>query len=112
MTSPAEQARVLLAMILCGAALGAGYDALWLLRKAVLRGGIARGVLDVCFGCVCAMGIAGTAVLLRVEALRGFTLAGAAAGMALWRGSIGTMLRSVYGRVRLLGIKMAKKNGK
>lgn len=103
--TPQEQLRVFLAMTLCGAALGAAYDALWLLRIALFRGKIALAAADLLFGLLCAAGMTAAALILETDAFRLYTLAGAASGMALYRASAGTALRL---GVHLMG-KMIKK---
>lgn len=110
--SPAEQARVLLAMVLCGAALGAGYDALRLLGRALCGGRVVEGALDLVFGALCAAGIAAAALRLQVDAFRWYTLLGALLGMTLYRASVGMILRRMLafgGRVRGKLIKMSRK---
>lgn len=96
--TPGEQLRVLLAMMLCGAALGSTYDALGLLRLMRFAG--IQAVLDLAFGVICAMAVIACALYLRVDVLRMYTLAGVLCGMALYRVSIGWMMRA--------GIRMGK----
>ena len=91
--TPQEEARVLLAMMLCGAALAAVYDALWVLRNVFFRGKGAQATLDLLFGIVCAMGVIAAALRLRVDALRLYILFGVLCGMALERISAGFLLR-------------------
>lgn len=115
MMSPAEQARTLLAMALCGAALGVVYDALRLLGRVLPGGRITEGALDLCFGVVCAAGIAAAALRLQVEAFRWYTLLGALLGMALYRASLGAALRRALflgGRLREKFVPKDRKKGK
>ena len=106
--TPREELRVLLAMILCGAALGVVYDGLWMLRKAFFPGRAALAMMDLLYGPVCALGVIAAAFLLRVDALRLYILGGALCGMILQRITAGVFLRSMVQRVK----KLAKKNGK
>ena len=112
--TPQEQLRVLLAMMLCGAALGAAYDALWLLRTAFFRGGAGQAAADLIFSLLCAGGVAAASVRLRVDALRFYTLAGTLCGMALYRASAGALLRSGVHGVKKMTKKVLRetKNGK
>ena len=110
--TPQEQLRVLLAMMLCGAALGAAYDALWLLRTTLFRGMAAQTALDLLFGVLCAAGIIAAALCLRADAIRFFSLSGAAAGMALYRASAGAMLRFAVRRCAEVIKKRLSKAGK
>ena len=93
--TPQEEVRVLLAMMLCGAALAAVYDALWVLRNAFLPGKAAQAALDLLFGIVCALGVIAAALYLRVDALRLYILFGVLCGMALERISAGFLLRRI-----------------
>lgn len=95
MTSPAEQARVLLAMALSGAGLAAVYDVLRLMHRVLLPGRIAGGALDAVFGVLCAAGIVLTALFLRVDAFRWYTLLGALLGMGVYRTGAGALMRSI-----------------
>jgi len=105
--TPQEQLRVFLAMVLCGAALGAAYDALWLSRILLFQGKAALAAEDLLFGLLCAAGMIAAALCLEVDVFRLYTLAGTAAGMALYRVSVGTALRV---SMRSIG-KMIKKRG-
>lgn len=94
MTVPEQQLRSFLAMALCGAVLGAAYDALGLLRRGALRKK-APGVLgDLLFGVLCAGGIVFAALALRIDAFRGYTLLGAGAGMGVYALTLGRALRA------------------
>ena len=106
--TPREEMRVLLAMILCGAALGVVYDGLWMLRKAFFPGRAALAIADLLYGPICAVGVVAAAFLLRVDAFRVYILGGVLFGMALQRMSAGAFLRSVMMRAK----NLAKMNGK
>ena len=106
--TPQEELRVLLAMILCGAALGVVYDGLWLLRKAFFPGGAALAIADLLYGPICAVGMIAAAFLLRMDAFRLYILGGVLCGMALQRISVGAFLRLVIVRAK----NLAKMNGK
>lgn len=93
--SPQDQARVFLAMVLCGAGLGVVYDAMTLLRRGLRLGRVMTGALDICFGVACAAGIIVTALILRTDAYRLFVFAGTTLGFALYEGSVGTIVRYV-----------------
>lgn len=84
-----------LTMLLCGAGLGAAYDALWLIRRTILRGRATCALLDLLFGVICAAGVIFSALCLRADAFRWYTLLGAAAGMALYAASLGALVRRV-----------------
>lgn len=99
-----EQARAFLAMALCGAMLGAVYDVLGVLR----RGKLLTAAADLLFGVLAALGVIATALTLRCEAYRSYTLLGAAAGFALYQGSIGTIVRFLKEKFKELS-KKAKK---
>jgi len=107
--TPEEQARVFLAMVLCGAALGAVYDALLLLRRWLLRGRAWRSALDVLFGLLCAAGVIVAALRLRTEAFRWYVLLGTAAGMGLEQISLGVLLRRVLAFAARFGEKNIRK---
>ncbi len=106
--TPQEQLRVLMAMALCGAALGAAYDGLWLVRT-LLRGRLVMAAADLLYGVLCAAGVTGAALLLRVDALRWYTLTGALLGMGLYRASAGALLRRAAAWVAGLKKKLGKK---
>ncbi len=82
-------------MALLGAALGLGYDALALLRRALALRRFGTALLDLLFGVLCAAGITLTALILRVNPFRWYVFAGAAAGLAIYFATIGTFVRIV-----------------
>ncbi|MGN0776677.1 MAG: spore cortex biosynthesis protein YabQ [Candidatus Ventricola sp.] len=96
-----EQARVFLAMALCGALLGAVYDALGALR----RGRILTAAADLLFGVLAAGAVIAAALALCCEAYRLYTLLGVSAGFALYQCSIGTFVRFLKGRLKNLSKK-------
>lgn len=115
----AEQARVFLAMLLTGAALGAAYDAIMLLRLWLGAGRVLTGALDLCFGALCAAGISAAALVMRAEAFRWYVFAGVLVGMGLYFVSAGTIVRFVCRKIRMreqkrrkMEEKMGKKAGK
>ncbi|MGN0773412.1 MAG: spore cortex biosynthesis protein YabQ [Candidatus Ventricola sp.] len=93
-----EQARAFLAMALCGALLGAVYDALGVLR----RGRLLTAAADLLFGVLAALGVIATALTLRCEAYRLYTLLGVSAGFALYQCSLGTIVRFLKAKLRKL----------
>lgn len=90
-----EQAQAFAAMMVCGAGLGGAYDVLGLFRRGAMT-----HVLDLFFGVLAAAGMIGAALLLRVDAFRLYAFAGVIAGGALYRMTIGTIVRKVSGFVR------------
>lgn len=102
-----EQARVFLAMAVCGAALGVAYDGLALLRRGLRLGPAATGVLDLAFGALCAAGMICVALVMQVDPFRWYEFAGVATGMLLYALSMGTFVRFVSKTVR----KVIKKSG-
>lgn len=93
--STAEQARVFLAMMVCGVGLAAAYDAGLLLRRALALGAVATGFLDLLYGALCAVGMTLAALAMRVDPFRLYTFAGIAAGMVLYQFSMGTIVRKM-----------------
>ena len=107
----AQQMQIFLAMVLCGTALGAVYDALEWIRKCVLKRhkpGIFDGLL---FGVLCAGGIVFTALALRIDAFRWYTLLGAGAGMGLYAVTVGRILWALQSFGRYVREKLAEENG-
>ncbi|MGN0995639.1 MAG: spore cortex biosynthesis protein YabQ [Candidatus Ventricola sp.] len=91
----ADQARVFLAMALCGVLLGAAYDALAPLRKGPLT-----VAADLLFGALCALGMIAVALRMEAEPLRLYAFAGVLAGGALYLATIGTIVRKMSEYVR------------
>ena len=92
----AEQARVFLAMALCGALCAAAQDTLRLMAKAAGGGAILCGAADLLFGPLCAAGMTAVALLMQTNPFRWFEFAGLALGVSLYALTIGTFVRSTY----------------
>ncbi len=105
-----EQARVFLAMMLCGAALGAAYDAALLLRCALGLGRCAQGGLDLLFGVTGAFFVTEAALRLRVSPFRIFILAGVGAGIGVYTAAIGMNVRKMCRKIQK-SVKKSKKSG-
>lgn len=103
----ADQARVFLGMALCGALLGAVYDAL-----APLRRGIFTAAADALFGVLCALGMIAVGLRMEADPFRLYAFAGVAAGGALYAVTIGTIVRKMSGRVRIWRKKRRKMDKK
>lgn len=86
-----EQVRALLAMALCGALLGCAYEVMGLLR----RGPVTTAAADVLFGLLAAAAVIATALAIRCEAFRLYTLLGTVGGFGLYEGTIGTAVRAL-----------------
>ena len=97
---PAEQARIFLAMALCGAAVACVYDGSLVLRRALELGHVLSGALDLAMGALSAAAMALTALRLRIDPLRLYAFAGVAAGFALYRASVGALVRHADARIR------------
>ena len=110
--TPQEQLRVFLAMMLCGAVLGAVYDTLWLFRRMLFRGRAALFVLDLLYGVLCAGGMITAGLILQTDMLRFYTLSGALTGMGLYRASAGTAFRMMVGKMIRIGEKIGDKGRK
>lgn len=91
-----EQARVFLAMTLCGATCAAAHDALRMALRAAGGGRTALAAADLLFGPLCAAGMTLTALATRTDPFRAYEVAGTALGAALYAASIGTFVRTVY----------------
>lgn len=91
----ADQARVFLAMALCGVLLGAVYDAL-----APLRKGILTVAADLLFGALGALCMIAVALRMEAEPFRLYAFAGVLAGGALYLATIGTIVRKLLDCVR------------
>lgn len=97
---PAEQARIFLAMALCGAAVACVYDGSLVLRRALELGHVLSGALDLAMGALSAAAMALTALRLRIDPLRLYAFAGVAVGFALYRASVGALVRHADARIR------------
>lgn len=103
--SASEQARVFLAMALCGALCGAIYDALRMVAGAIGGGRFLCGAVDLLFGLLCAVGMAATALVMGTDPFRWFEVGGLLLGIALYGLTIGTFVRYIYKRIGKLGKK-------
>lgn len=103
-----EQARVFASMLLTGALLGAAYDALMLLRLWLGAGRALTGVLDLCYGMLCAAGICLSALIMRTEAFRWYVFAGTLCGMGIYFGSVGSLIRLACRKGRIMAAKRRK----
>lgn len=103
-----EQARVFLAMALCGAVLGAVYDTALLARHALGLGRAAQGVLNIVFGAVGAFLVTEASLLLRISPFRFFILAGVAFGILVYAAAIGANVRKIYRKIQK-SVKKVKK---
>ena len=83
------------AMTACGAAVGAVHDAL----RMAMRGGLAH-IGDLALGVIAAAGIILTALRLETDAFRWYVFAGVWLGIALYRLTIGTIVRRTSAAVR------------
>ena len=108
MSLPAQQAQVFAVMLACGAALGAGYDALGFLQRLCLPGKAAGAILDLCFGPLCALVLIAAALHLRTEVLRWYVLLAAAAGAGLYFACPGLLVRRAAWALRQRRKKQAK----
>ena len=97
---PAQQARVFLAMALCGAAVACACDGARALRRLLGLGDVLSGALDLAMGALSAAAMALTALRLRIDPLRLYAFAGVAAGFALYRVSAGALVRHADARIR------------
>ena len=96
----AEQARVFLAMALCGALSACAYDVLRLASAAVGGGKLLLGAVDLLFGPLLAVGMSATALAVMTNPFRWFEFAGAMLGIAVYELSIGTFVRYIYKMIR------------
>lgn len=92
---PAQQARILLAMALCGAAVACAYDGSLALRRVLGLGRVLCAALDLAMGALAAAAMTATALCLRTDPMRLFAFAGVAAGFGLYRASMGTLVRKM-----------------
>lgn len=110
--TPAQQAHVFVVMLLCGAGLGVVYDALWVIRCAVFRGRAARALLDLLYGLICAAGAVMSALCLRIDVFRWYTLLGMLGGMILYAASAGLLMRRMAAICRKICEKKSEKGRK
>lgn len=103
--TPGAQAQTFLAMLCCGACLGAVYDLLGILRR--IRG--LCTIADLLFGLFCAAGIVLTALWRQCDPFRLFTFAGTAFGLVLYGITIGAGNRKIRGFMLKRKIKWEEK---
>ena len=108
--SAAEQARVFLAMALCGALCASLYDALRLCAGAA-GGRILCGAVDLLFGPLCAAGMALAALALETDPFRLFAFGALFVGIALYALTMGTFVRFVYKTIGKFGKKSEEMDG-
>ena len=85
----AQQAQALGWMAALGAAAGLCYDLLGRLR----RGRLTAGAADLFLGALCAAGMTGIALRLRMNPFRLYAFAGVALGLAAYAATLGRLLR-------------------
>ena len=102
--TPQEQAHVFMAMMCCGACIGAIYDLLAPMRH--MKGFC--GASDLLFGALCAAGIAAACLAMQTEAFRLYVFAGAGLGFVLYMLTAGRMLRQLVRGIGKLRGKRAE----
>lgn len=95
-----QQLRALCAMAVAGFTLGALFDGMTLLRRALSAGRLLTGLMDLLFGVCCALGIVLTALVLRIDPYRLYVFAGLALGMGAYAATIGTLVRILQKRTQ------------
>ncbi|MBP3427195.1 MAG: hypothetical protein J6M47_02900 [Clostridia bacterium] len=110
----AEQGGVFLIMMLAGAGSFAACGAAAMLLRTLHAGPVLCGLADLTYGVVFAAGIVAVSLALRVQAVRWYVFAGAAAGAALTYG-VCAVLHAAVGRLRAFwraGVAKRKINNK
>ena len=87
--STGDQARVFLAMMLCGACTAMAHDLLSILR----RGPLLTAIMDVLLGIFCAAGMIGAGLLLCCDPFRLFSFTAVCLGWIVYAASLGTIVR-------------------
>lgn len=87
--STADQARVFLAMMLCGACTGMMHDLLSVIR----RGWLLTAIADILLALFCAAGVIGAGLLLGCDPFRLFSFSGVCLGWTVYAISLGTIVR-------------------
>ena len=100
-----QQLRALCAMAAAGFTLGALFDGMTLLRRALSAGRILTGLMDLLFGLCCAVSVILTALVLRIDPYRLYVFAGLALGMGAYAATIGTFVRIIQKRAQKIGGK-------
>lgn len=98
----AQQAQALVWMAALGAAAGLCYDLLGRLR----RGWLTAGAADLFFGALCAAGMTGIALRLRMNPFRLYAFAGVALGLAAYAATLGRLFRFFAARSALCRANM------
>ena len=80
-------------MVACGAALGAVYDALCLLRRALHGGWAVTAALDMLWGILGALAVIAVGLRLQIDLLRGYVLAGVLGGLGVYALAVGLPAR-------------------
>ena len=106
-----RQALALAAMIACGAVLGAAYDVLGLLRRALRAGPVLTGALDMLWGALGAAAAICVGLWLQIDLLRAYVLCGMLAGMGVYTLIVGLPVRRLARAVRA-GVKKGEKDEK
>ena len=88
-----EQTRLFCAMALCGAGLGAAYDALGALAALAGGGRGMRHALDLLFGLLCAGAMIAAGLRMRQDPFRLYAFAGVGAGFAVYMTTLGMIVR-------------------
>ena len=88
-----EQTRLFCAMALCGAGLGAAYDALGVLGAFLGGGRALRDALDILFGLLCAGAMIAAGLRMRQDPFRLYAFAGIGAGFAVYMTTLGRIVR-------------------
>ena len=94
-----EQIRIVWVMGLCGAALGAVYDALQALGHIAREGKVFQAVLDLLFGMLCAAAMILAGLYLRADPFRLFVFAGIALGFTLYMKTLGMFVRLLHRKI-------------
>ena len=91
------QAYVFLAMLVCGALVGAWYDVLRRVRRLTMAGGVLTALLDVLFAVGALLETCGFLFLATRLDVRLYALLGAACGVTLYRFGLQPALDAVVG---------------
>ena len=102
--SVADQGRVFLSMMICGIAIGTAHDLLGVVRRGI----VLTGAADLLLGVLSAAGVIGAGLMLGCDPFRLFALMGAALGLAIYEGSVGTIVRYLTKRCVSLSKKVKK----
>lgn len=106
-----RQALALAAMVACGAALGAAYDVLGLLRRALRAGPVMTAALDMLWGAMGAAAAVCVGLWLQIDLLRAYVLCGVLAGVGVYALMVGLPVRRLARAVRS-GMKKGEKEEK